>query len=1408
MEAAYDKNNSNSAFDNDSSHFKFSNTDGGFNISPDMPVSNESEECQVISPPTIVKNCYNESNDVHLTDESVDVVDNHQRFEDDFGPETDVDAMDETTFIKSPVEPQANDNNNEFSLSNGIKPFSLENKIIQQLSEQNRDFLTDSNPFKNDHFDQYSDDHAILDQTTKASDESSAEVVDNKIIDALESLAVSNGENEKHELEDGKQEGDLLDIRQQSPDIPDLTEKADYVHEKNLFILDSAAKPDDTFMQHSDNTCNQAEDQKPSLIEQDDTPSLADTRCVDESVGEDSEEEEDEWNYIKGDKKSEEKLNPSAAELVVGSAQSPEIQSSESVIEVVDTTVSNLAPEPELFDFTSGETVQKEEEEEKEALGENEKIDETKDDIVATAESIAKPEEPVREALEEQPEDTAVSIEQELADYENNFSTIASSEVALCSENTDPIPFDEKLKLDTAPNLLFEETSPSELVTTECSLSSEITAENEQPSTEVVVEDHPSTDIVTEEAPSKETVTEHTSSMNIVEENTLPKEIVVEEALVEKETTEEQLSDIVQETSVDEELERPDSLSLEMASKLNPEAKEFVPVSSPTRSNPTSPVANAPGMVPNSFLMLDDDTVVAQSPKKFTTTMDNIDVPAEDDFQHEMNNRPHELEKPLEYVNGNADVSVRSHSPVSEPSYQELNLKEAMQADEKLEHDYNDEKQVVTEDSPSDIPNEQNILNVLNKDQDPMNMSFYEGRDEALLSNSDELNKVHMLPEVEDEIEEPSTDDTDKVQADMHELTPTEAKHENLLEDKMEITESEIKLQPSCEEEVQSKSPAPEEPSAAIYAVASQVVNDVAALVDQMEIESPLINDDDLEHGEELHLEEPVEMPTESTTDDTKLEENRDILISLEHQNENKPLEDAIDIGLRTETPSPNPVENLHAVEAEELISPLVESLQQEVVAENEFITDESVLNVQSPSQSMFSAEVPTAPELVLEEPTKEPTTPETTENLVEPVVELVETATTPNLLETVTPVLEQVAAVPDAEKVVEELKPVVAEMKTATTKPTAKSSTSAKSTASKTTTAKSAKPSAPTAEKKTTTAAKLSAKPATTKPSTTAKPPTTSTVKKTSTVSSAPSATRTVGAAKPPSSSTIGRSSTAGSATNKLSTEKKAPLPIKKPATTAVNGEVKAAPAARKPPPPTTTTTLKSTTNAKSSLTSSGSATSAKPSSSASVRSTTARPSSATTKSTTSVSARSSTTTTARTSSTVPTAKPRTVPSAASKTASSSSTTTTTTVASKSSSNAITKRFSTVGTAAPKTTTATTTTKTTTAVKATNPAANRTSTVSKLSSTTGTGLRKTTTASPTKKPVSSPATKTTPSSGKTPASMKIVGSNHANDKVSTEVATTTDLLDLDKQFKNDNNQFITNNGIDSQMMVIDSAAD
>lgn len=215
---------------------------------------------QVISSPTITKNNYNESNHVLISDKSTDVVDHHQRFVDDFGPETDVDAMDDPNTIKSPMEQQANDSINEYNLCNGVKPFSLENKIIQQLSEQNRDFLSDSNPFKNDHFDQFSDDHLMLEDTIE-NNHSPSEVVDNKIIDALES-AVSNGDQEQYELDSEKQMETTLDASQKTSEIPDVTEKVDLMHEKTSFTLD------DAFGQHSENPFNQPVNEEAALFEQ------------------------------------------------------------------------------------------------------------------------------------------------------------------------------------------------------------------------------------------------------------------------------------------------------------------------------------------------------------------------------------------------------------------------------------------------------------------------------------------------------------------------------------------------------------------------------------------------------------------------------------------------------------------------------------------------------------------------------------------------------------------------------------------------------------------------------------------------------------------------------------------------------------------------------------------------------------------------------------------------------------------------------------------------------------------------------------------------------------------------------------------------------------------------------------
>lgn len=1385
MEATYDKSNTDSTFDNDSAHFKISNMDGGLNLSSDMLDANELEH-QMISSPTITKNNYNESNHVHINDKSTDVVDHHQRFVDDFGPETDVDAMDDPNAIKSPVEHQTNDSINDYNLSNGAKSFSLENKIIQQLSEQNRDFLSDSNPFKNDNFDQFSDDPLTVDDTIETN-HSPSEVVDNKIIDALESLAVSNGDQEKYELESEKQIENLLDPRPKTPEILDFTEKVDIMHEKNSFAVDPAIEMDDIFVQHSVNPFNQPVNDAASLLGKAETGLLADTACVEESVGEDTEEEEDEWNYIKADKKSDEILqspeilgnhNSDVEKLVREPEFSQESDQAEPVAAPTEALeLNNIACDSQLLNFSLANSVEKEDTFEKEKV-EEEEIGETtapEDDI---SDNIV-PEE--KESVDDTSvEQSAVAIQQEIADTESPIAS-PSALTPVPLEEVNHTSLNEDHPVETEQNLLEEKIS------------------------EFLSEDKNIAEIATE--PSVELVAEDTSSLEVLPEDTLSTDIEVEnvadtkepcdnEEPVTKQIVEELQFAFEPEKSVDVELERPNSLSFEMASKLNPEAKEFVPVSSPTRSNPASPVANSPSMVPNSYLMLDDDTVVAQSPKKCTTTMDNIDVPEEAAFQHEMNNRPHELEKPSEYVNGSAEISARSHSPASEPSYQELNLKEAMQADEKLEHDYSDEKQVVPEDSPSELSSEQNLMHVLNKEQDPMNMSFYEGRDEALLSNSDELNKVHVLPEEDDDEDQPK-DEADKVQVDVCETTPVE--HDAAtLDDKIENVDPESASHITLDEELlhESKQSVHEEPSAAIFAVASQVVNDVAALVDQMQIESPIFNDI---QDTETKQDEKEELPkTPIETDDVTTMEQSDILISLENQSESKPLEDAVILEEHTESPHPTTADydiNLHTAETEELISPLVESVQHEVVAENEFITDESVLNVLPPSQPVFSAEAPVDFEPVVEEPAKDLTTLDIVESVP---MEKDEANAAINLLDTVTSTPEQVV------KPAEEPKPALVAPKTATHKVTAtnKSSATTKPTATKIT----SKPSALTADKKAPALAKLPSKPAPTKSSVAPKPSTAaSTIKKTSTVSHAASATtsRTVGAAKPSTAPSTTRTSLTGTATTKsTATEKKAPLMAKKPTTSTVNGDAKTT-TSRKP---LTSSTLKTAVATKTSTTTSSS--SNVPSarlSGTSVKSTTAKPLTTTTKTTsTSAPAKPSSATT-RTSATAPTAKPRTALSTASKTPSATSTSTVTSKTSQGSSSTATKRISTIG-AASTTRTTTASKMTTTATKASS-VTSRTSTVSKLSSSSTTStVRKTSATSPVKKAVSSPASKTsTKTTVKTVTSTKAAVSNDVKVPLSEH---SSDLLNLDKQLKDDSNQLITKNGIDSQMMVIDSAAD
>lgn len=196
---------------------------------------------------------------------------------------------------------------------------------------------------------------------------------------------------------------------------------------------------------------------------------------------------------------------------------------------------------------------------------------------------------------------------------------------------------------------------------------------------------------------------------------------------------------------------------------LNPEAKEFVPISPTRTTDSTSPFSNGEGIIRNMNHLIDSDSVVAQSPRKgdFSIMDDNITLPSENEFDHEVSKRPHETQ---------IGVNGRGESPGS-ISFEELNTKEKMQKDDKLDFELKDELEVkdgqsdvsstlavfgdeTIEDLQPDFHFEQ--LSSLPKLDDAMSRSFMEGRDTNILSENacDLLNKVQDLPLFEDEMME------------------------------------------------------------------------------------------------------------------------------------------------------------------------------------------------------------------------------------------------------------------------------------------------------------------------------------------------------------------------------------------------------------------------------------------------------------------------------------------------------------------------------------------------------------------------------------------------------------------------------------------------------------------------------
>lgn len=244
----------------------------------------------------------------------------------------------------------------------------------------------------------------------------------------------------------------------------------------------------------------------------------------------------------------------------------------------------------------------------------------------------------------------------------------------------------------------------------------------------------------------------------------------------------------------------------EMASQLNPDAKEFVPLS-PQRTSPASSPFDR--MHPN--LKIDDDFVLAQSPRKgSTTTMDNIEIPSENDFELEIKNRPKEFAE-FDPVAESHDTSPTSSGVVlelrngdrpgsssSNCSYQEMNLKEAMHGDEKQEYAPEDVSVVtpeigaaISEDLSSTEPlsdaasgdhnlADESMAKFLRESADPMSMSFYnDGTAQSSNPFTVDLNSVQMLPvdDDEEEVSEVKPKDFNSIVQDPFYLEGNEGQH-------------------------------------------------------------------------------------------------------------------------------------------------------------------------------------------------------------------------------------------------------------------------------------------------------------------------------------------------------------------------------------------------------------------------------------------------------------------------------------------------------------------------------------------------------------------------------------------------------------------------------------------------------
>ncbi|XP_050087284.1 protein piccolo-like [Anopheles aquasalis] len=210
-----------------------------------------------------------------------------------------------------------------------------------------------------------------------------------------------------------------------------------------------------------------------------------------------------------------------------------------------------------------------------------------------------------------------------------------------------------------------------------------------------------------------------------------------------------------------------------MGWQLNPEAKEFVPpCAAGTVLNAESTPFTPPRMLEHENFKLRDDAIVAQSPRKgAASSLEDMDLPQENDFQTEMGKRPHEFE--LEAENGVGEPiseQARVISPLtSPPMFEELR-----------------------EEVPA-TNGEHGGLYGQQVDAD------------AVSGDIELLNKVQELPDGEEDVTQQEQQDTyaaepiapspafaEDVQVNLMETEPSSAKEEQYVEQKETVDESPI----------------------------------------------------------------------------------------------------------------------------------------------------------------------------------------------------------------------------------------------------------------------------------------------------------------------------------------------------------------------------------------------------------------------------------------------------------------------------------------------------------------------------------------------------------------------------------------------------------------------------------------